>query len=200
MTRIPGSGSGASALVLRFPLVDLLPSADSAANAVCVGFVRPLRWYYAVVRLPQTFMSTLRLLGFFDRPPHLSAGVGGSPGSRAWSFPTCLGSLTPRVHRSLAPVAALDVAFPVSRHGVGTPNVVISGLHILPACTPVNASPTSLTTDRRMTRGPNGSLLLSCGLFHPLFHAGLSRRIFDHFIRPLEHLRANLYPDSVGRF
>ena len=51
-----------------FPLVGLLPSADSAANAYApalfarfVGTMRPSD-------SPQTCMSTLRLLAFFDRP------------------------------------------------------------------------------------------------------------------------------------
>src|SRR4029434_7977702 len=51
-----------------FPLVALLPSADSAANAYppalfarFVGTTRPSD-------SPQTYMSKLRLLAFFDRP------------------------------------------------------------------------------------------------------------------------------------
>src|SRR5262249_11788034 len=51
-----------------FPLVDLLPSADSAANASApalfarfVGTMRPSD-------SPQTYMPTLRPLAFFDRP------------------------------------------------------------------------------------------------------------------------------------
>ena len=37
-------------------------------------------------------------------------------------------------------------------------------------------------------------------LSHPLLHAGLSRRLFDHLIRPLEHLGSDFYPDCVGSF
>src|SRR4029453_4832970 len=58
-----------------FPLVALLPSADSAANAYTsalfarfVGTMRPSD-------SPQTFMSTLRLLAFFDRPTPSGVGV-----------------------------------------------------------------------------------------------------------------------------
>ena len=59
-----------------FPLVDLLPSANSAANpypsalfARFVGTMRPSD-------SPQTCMSTLRLLAFFDRPtPPSCVGV-----------------------------------------------------------------------------------------------------------------------------
>jgi hypothetical protein len=83
-----------------FPLVALLSSADSAANAYAstlfarfLGTMRPSD-------SPQTCMSTLRLLAFFDRPTPSSVGSAGPPGSRAWSFPTCLGSLTPRCQRT----------------------------------------------------------------------------------------------------
>src|SRR5262249_47509583 len=72
-----------------FPLVDLLPSADSAANAYPPAlFARFLGTMRPSDSL-QTSMSTL---------PHcypVWASVG-PPDSRAWSFLTCLGSLTPR--------------------------------------------------------------------------------------------------------
>src|SRR4029453_7409138 len=62
-----------------FPLVDLLPSADSAANAYAstlfprfVGTMRPSD-------SPQTCMSTLRLLAFFDRPTPSSGRLQGLP-------------------------------------------------------------------------------------------------------------------------
>ena len=42
-------------------------------------------------------------------------------------------------------IAALHIAFPVSRHGRHT-EVVISELHTWPVCTPVNASPASFRT------------------------------------------------------
>src|SRR5262249_9430634 len=61
-------------------------------------------------------------------PYHPVWASAGSPGSRPWSFPTCLGSLTP-----------------LSRHGRHT-EVVISELHTWLVCTPVNASPASLRT------------------------------------------------------
>src|SRR5262249_26516245 len=64
-----------------FPLVDLLPSADSAANASApalfarfVGTMRPSD-------SPQTCMSTLRPLAFFDRPT-LDGSVGVCRASR----------------------------------------------------------------------------------------------------------------------
>ena len=85
-----------------FPLVDLLSSADSAANASCasalfarfVGTMRPSD-------SPQTCMSTLRLLASSTVPLHHRVWASaGPPGSRAWSFHTCLGSLTPRCRRT----------------------------------------------------------------------------------------------------
>jgi hypothetical protein len=83
------------------------------------------------------------------RPSHTAIERGrlqGLNGSRAWSFPTCLGSLTPRCQRiARATNAALHVAFPVSRHGRHT-EVVISELNTWPVCTPVNASPAPLRT------------------------------------------------------
>ena len=35
-------------------------------------------------------------------------------------------------------------------------------------------------------------------LFHPLLHAGLSRRILDDLIRPCQHVRRNGYADLLG--
>jgi hypothetical protein len=37
-------------------------------------------------------------------------------------------------------------------------------------------------------------------LFHPLLHAGLSRRIFDHLIRPRQHVGRNREADLLRRF
>jgi hypothetical protein len=37
-------------------------------------------------------------------------------------------------------------------------------------------------------------------LSHPLLHAGLSRRILDHFICPRQHIRRNRQTDLLGRF
>ena len=58
-----------------FPLVALLPSADSAANpfasALFARFVGTMRPSDSL----QTCMSTLRLLAFFDRPTPSSVGV-----------------------------------------------------------------------------------------------------------------------------
>ena len=37
-------------------------------------------------------------------------------------------------------------------------------------------------------------------LSHPLLHAGLSRRILDHLIRPRQHVRRNRQADLFGGF
>src|SRR5437867_11598162 len=95
----------------------------------------------------------------------------GPPGSRPWSFPTCLGSLTPRCQRTArASNAALHVAFPVSRHGRHT-EVVISELHTSPVGTPVNASPASLRTQAHDSE-PKWRYSFLVRLSHPLLHAG----------------------------
>ena len=127
-------------------MVDLLPSADSATNASApalfarfVGTMRPSD-------SPQTCMSTLRPLAFFDRPTPSWVGVCRASRFSRMEFPHM-----PRVSDSavskgpLAPNAALHVAFPISRQGRHT-EVVISELYTWPVGTPVNASPASLRT------------------------------------------------------
>jgi hypothetical protein len=37
-------------------------------------------------------------------------------------------------------------------------------------------------------------------LSHPLLHAGLSRRLLDHPIRPRQHIRRNRQTDLLGCF
>ena len=83
----------------------------------------------------------------------------GSPGSRAWRFRTCPGSLTARGPPTTRDNAAGGVAF---RHldSVGTPKLHISWLNS-PACTcPCQRFADALTGRRRMTRGRRGSLPL----------------------------------------
>ena len=69
----------------------------------------------------------------------MRAGAG-SPGSRAWRFRTCPGSLTTRGPTAPRDTAAADVAF---RHSdsVGTPEFTFRGSIARPARAPVNASP-----------------------------------------------------------
>jgi hypothetical protein len=142
-----------------FPLVDLLSSADSAANAYTpalfarfVGTMRPSD-------SPQTCMSTVRLLTFFDRPTPSRLGVCGASRFSRMEFPHM-----PRVSDSAVSkdrsrlTPALHVAFPVSRHGRHT-EVVISELHTWPVRTLSTLHPRPL---RCMTRSQNDALLLSC--------------------------------------
>src|SRR5918993_2878797 len=131
-----------------FPLVGLLPSADSAANAYCastlfarfVGTMKPSD-------SPQTYMSKLRLLAFFDRPTlPSSAGVCSACRFSRMEFPHMPKVSDSAVSKDSSRTnATLHVAFPVSRHGRHT-EVVISELNTSPVRTPVNASPASLRT------------------------------------------------------
>src|SRR5262249_973621 len=56
-----------------FPLVDLLPSADSAANASALALFARFTGTMRPSDSLQTCMSTLRPLSFFDRPALLSS-------------------------------------------------------------------------------------------------------------------------------
>jgi hypothetical protein len=85
---------------LGLPLADRLPSMPSAQRSPV--FVRALRRYYAVARLPDRVHLGLiphRLLRAARRLPR---ALPGSPGSRAWSFSACLGSSTPPGRSALA--------------------------------------------------------------------------------------------------
>ncbi len=101
VTRIPGSVSGTSALVVRSPWSPSFPLRTPLQNAYApalfarfVGTTRPSD-------SPQTCLSTLRLWPSSTVPPHHRVWASaGPPGSRAWSFHTCLGSLTPRCRRT----------------------------------------------------------------------------------------------------
>src|SRR5262245_21806655 len=76
-----------------FPLVDLLPSADSAANASAPALFARFVGTMGPSDSLHTCTSTLRLLAFFDRPPLLSsAGV-----CRASRFPRMEFPHMPRV-------------------------------------------------------------------------------------------------------
>jgi hypothetical protein len=68
----------------------------------------------------------------------------GSPGSRAWSFPSCLGSQTARSPRGACDIASFDVAFRLVEQRRRSE----SQLNTVPVGAPVNASmaPSRLTT------------------------------------------------------
>src|SRR5262249_14445487 len=79
-----------------FPLVTLLPSADSAANASAPALFARFTGTMRPSDSPQTCMSKLRPLAFFDRPALLS-----SPGvCRASRFPRMQLPHMPRVSGS----------------------------------------------------------------------------------------------------
>ena len=97
-----------------------------------------------------------------------------SPGSRAWNFQTCMGSTTTQGRTATRFVAAVRVAFRPS-HSVGTliadfrssipsPSIPLFTLHRAPR------------DDQCKTRGRVVCYSFLVRLFHPLFHAGLSRR------------------------
>jgi hypothetical protein len=120
-TRGSGSESGTRPAVGTFPLVDPLPSTDSAAAngpALFVCFVGTTRSSDS----PAACMSAVRPLAFSDRPtpPMVAWELLGSPGSRAWSFHACPGSLTPR--RPAAPRLTGPPVWPSPcQDKVGTP-------------------------------------------------------------------------------
>src|SRR5262245_60566876 len=96
VTRFPGSVSGTSVLVSRFPLVALLPSADSAANAPAPALFARFSGTMRSSDSLQTCMSTVRPSAFFDRPTLLSSvGV-----CRASRFPRMELPHMPRVSDS----------------------------------------------------------------------------------------------------
>ena len=68
-----------------------------------------------------------------------------------------------------------DVAFH-SYDSVGTPNSLISRLNGWPARAPVNASLRPHGSPTHHSGSPWDRYSFGVGLFHPLLHAGLSRR------------------------
>src|SRR5215475_1070189 len=85
----------------------------------------------------------------------------GPPGSRAWSFPTCLGSLTPRCRRTAracrCPSCCLPHIKTRSAHQSGD-----FGAQYLACVYPCQTLRPPPCECRRMTRGQDGALLLSC--------------------------------------
>ena len=124
-----------------FSLVNGLPSTTSAGGFPllfgCFAGITPL------YDSPPPCMWVLSLIAFSHRPAisRLRAATG-SPGSRAWSFYTCLGSTTPPGCDALAwrtPHRGLPELLTPS-----APGLRISELNTLPAYAPVNASSAAL--------------------------------------------------------
>jgi hypothetical protein len=102
-----------------------------------------------------------------------------SPGSRAWSFRTCVGSTTTQDRpgaRAIAPCRAafrfddsVGVPIAVFRSSIPSPSVPLFTLHHAPR------------DALRKTRGRVDRYSLLVRLLHPLLHAGLSRRTVNYF-------------------
>jgi len=90
-------------------LANRLPSTCSAGSPLPLfaGFVGTMR----SLDSPPPFTEDLWLIAFSSRPVDYLRAAAGSPGSRAWSFSACLGSLTPRGRASLALSRRRVVAF-----------------------------------------------------------------------------------------
>ena len=139
-------------LLAAFPSAGPLPSTTSATAArrrLFGGFAGTTR----LSDFPRSSISGVRPRPSPSGPPprlpprepqdgaSTRTAITGSPGSRAWRFRACTGSLTARGPPTTRDNAAAGVAFRL-RNGVGTPRPWISRLNS-PACTctPVNASP-----------------------------------------------------------
>jgi hypothetical protein len=109
------------------------------------GFVRRLRRYYPSVRLPLPVHHRRTPFGFPMRPALLPRANKGSPGSRAYCFRACDGSLTPRSPSVSRLGDTSDVAFRISlerRHSGST----VTRLNTMPAHSLHNASRLNLRT------------------------------------------------------
>src|SRR5215471_970923 len=142
-------------------------------------------------------MSTLRPLAFFNRPPLLSVWASaGPPGSRAWSFSTCLGSLTPRCQRTARALRRPSCSLPHiktrSAHRSGD-----FGAQYLACGYPCQRFARVLTNPG-VTRSQDGALLLSCAAlssatpyrFIPalsLITLSALANTFGGIVRPVEH-------------
>jgi len=98
-----GLGSGV------FSLVSGLPSTASAGG--CPLLFGPFVGITPLYDSPPSSMEDLWLIAFSSRPASCLRATAGPPGSRAWSFPACLGSSTPRGRATLAILRTRVVAF-----------------------------------------------------------------------------------------
>jgi hypothetical protein len=109
------------------------------------GFVRGLRRYYPSVRLPLPVHHRRTPLGFPTRPALLPRADKGSPGSRAYCFRACDGSLTPQSPSVSCLNDTSGVAFRISlerRHSGSD----LTRLNTMPARSFHNASRLNLRT------------------------------------------------------
>jgi hypothetical protein len=179
-----------------FPLARSLPSTCSAGplgRPLFAGFLGTMKrsdsLYPSITGVPLRF--PVRTWPYGTRPE------AGPPGFRTQCFDACQRSSTPPgrpIPRHIGMVRVAFRVFGARRHPRPAP---ISGLHTLPACSPVNASPTPLPMPAHDS-GPvwlaGPSLSGTCTLHHC---AGLSRRLPER--------RASAAPgsgsaaDAVGR-
>src|SRR5215467_1011755 len=112
----------------------------------------------------------------------------GPPDSRAWSFHTCLGSLTPRCQRTARAIRCPSCCLPHiktrSAHRSGD-----FGAQYL-ACVPLSTLHPHPYECRCMTRSQNGALLLSC--------AALSSATPYRFIPALSLINPSVRQDVGG--
>ena len=166
---------------LGISLADRLPSTCSACGppplfADFVGTMRPLD-------SPLPCMRDLWLIAFSPRPANCPRAATGSPGSRAWSFSACLGSLTPRGRAALA--LSCTALWPsMLSDAVGSPKHAISELNTQPTDTPVQRFKCSLAATPTWLGARVVRYTFPVRLFHSLLHAGLSRRYPDESACP----------------
>jgi len=137
-----GSKSGACDLGRWLFLASTLPSMPSAGRLLlCSGTSRVLRrcptphgrtcWSYSSSPSPAG-------------PAYCCRTPMGSPGSRAWNFQACLGSLTAQGSRVARVGGHSCCGLPLHGTASAPRTRWISQLNALPACAPVNASPVAL--------------------------------------------------------
>jgi hypothetical protein len=102
-----------------------------------------------------------------------------SPGSRVWSFPTCMGSLTTQGRPATRAGAADRVAF---RSGDGVGALIANFRSSIPSPSfPLFTLHWTLHSAQRKTRGRVDRYSFLVRLFHPQLHTGLSRRTTTFF-------------------
>ena len=106
----------------------------STMRLIMLSFAR----FFGTMSCPTPYhvRGGIAALAFSPMGPRCGGAFSGSPGSRAWSFHTCLGSSTPPRWPATRVTATCHVAFPYKPLGRHV-EMVISELYSLPACAPV---------------------------------------------------------------